>query len=518
MSRKILGVLGVAAAALLLAAPVQAQKSKDTLRIVINDMFGAIDPYNFPHDEAGSFYRTIYSNLLDFDEHHQKFVPSLAKSWKRVSNTVLEFDLREDVTFHNGNKFDADDVVETLNWLRDEKTKIRFKDRYDWTIPEKLSQYKVRITAKQPFSTDMSNLAYRFKILDGETMKSLSNMGDYGRTNPVATGPYKVVDFDSNRGLLVEAVPNHWEKTPYSRAPAKRVHGIPVPDRQTQIAKFIAGEIDLLRNVEPETAKELGGMGAIVNPTPAQNLLYVTLDAAGRSKSKLMTDERVRKAFIMAIPRDQIVKTYVPGGETAEQPPGICFKKTVACKPDLGIYPYNPAEAKKLLAEAGYPNGVDLVLDVFQPSRQIAEAIAGEIRKVGFRTTVNPMTLGVYVKRRGDGEFTAFVGYYPTAAQPDMANLLDFFFGADRDYWKDDFIHDIAAKGNLEFDLAKRTALYTPALNRINEKAYIYPVSELPLLFVSTKDVKVLSNPLSAAESRLGDYAWADYKEVRPSK
>ena len=516
MSRKLTGILSVAAAALLIAAPVHAQKSKDTLRIVINDMFGAIDPYNFPHDEAGSFYRTIYSNLLDFDEHKQKFVPSLAKSWKRVSQTVLEFDLRDDVTFHNGNKFDADDVVATLDWLRDEKTKIRFKDRYDWTIPEKLGQYKVRITAKQPLSTDMSNLSYRFKMLDAETMKGLQNMGDYGRFTPVATGPYKVVDFDANRGLLVEAVANHWEKTPYSRAPAKRVHGIPVPDRQTQVAKFLTGEIDLLRNVEPETAKELGAMGHTVNPTPAQNLLYVTLDAAGRSKNKLMMDERIRKAFIMAIPRDQIVKTYVPGGATAEQPPAICFKKTVACAPSNKIYDYNPAEAKKLLIEAGYPDGLDMVLDVFAPSRQIAEAIAGEVRKVGFRMTVNPMTLGVYVKRRGDGEFTAFVGFYPTAAQPDVANLLDFFFGADRDYWQDPSIAKAAAEGNLEFDLAKRTQIYIPTLNRINEKAYIFPISELPLLFVSTKDVKVLSNPVSSAESRLGDYAWADYKEVRP--
>ena len=516
MSRKILGVLGVAAAALLLAAPVQAQKSKDTLRIVIQDMFGAIDPYNFPHDEAGSFYRTIYNNLVDFDEHNGVFVPSLAKSWKRIDNRTIEFDLRDDITFHNGNKFDADDVITTLDWLRDEKTKIRFKDRYDWQNAEKLGQYKVRIQAKEAFSTDLSALAYRIKILDGKVMKGLANMSDYGRTTPVATGPYKVVDFDSNRGLMLEAVPNHWDKSNYSRAPAKRVHGIPIPDRQTSVAKFLAGEVDLLRNVEPETAKELGAIGYKPLPTPAQNLLYVTLDAAGRSKNKIMTDERVRKAFIMAVPRDQIVKTFVPGGETSEQPPGICFKRTVACKPDVGIYPYNPAEAKKLLAEAGYPNGVDLTLDVFQPSRQIAEALAGELRKVGFRTTVNPMTLGVYVKRRGDGEFTAFVGYYPTAAQPDMANLLDFFFGADRDYWKDDKITEIFQKGNVEFDLAKRTALYTPALNIINQKAYIYPISELPLLFVGNKDVKVLSNPVSAAESRLGDYAWADYKEVRP--
>lgn len=516
MPRKILGILGVAATALLLATPVQAQKSKDTLRIVINDMFGAIDPYNFPHDEAGSFYRTIYSNLLDFDEWNGKFVPSLAKSWKRISNREIEFELRDDVTFHNGDKFDADDVVATLNWLRDEKTKVRFKERYDWAMPEKLGPYKIKITSREPFSTDLSGLAYRIKILNAETMKALPSMNDYGRTSPNATGVYKVVDFDANRGLMLEAVANHWDKSGYSRAPVKRVHGIPVPDRQTQVAKFLAGEVDLLRNVEPETAKQLGTMGHVVNPTPAQNLLYVTLDAAGRSKNKIMTDERVRKAFIMAIPRDQIVKTYVPGGDIAEQPLSICFKRSVACAPTTQVYPYNPSEAKKLLGDAGYPNGVDLILDVFAPSRQIAEAIAGEIRKVGFRATVNSMPLGVYVKRRGDGELTAFVGYYPTAAQPDVDNLLGFFFGADRDYWKDPVITKAYEDGQKEFDLAKRTKIYTPALNRINEKAYIHPISELPLLFVSAKQVKVLNNTVSTAESRLGDYAWSDYKEVRP--
>jgi peptide/nickel transport system substrate-binding protein len=516
MSRKLTGILGLAAASLILAGPAQAQKSKDTLRIVINDMFGAMDPYNFPHDEGGSFYRTVYSNLIDFDEYKKKFVPSLAKSWKRVSNTVLEFDLRDDVTFHNGNKFDADDVVATFDWFNDPKTKIRFIERYNWATAEKLGPYKIRLNGKEVNSSDMSALAYRSKLLDGETMKSLQNMGDYGRVSPNATGPYKVVDFDQNRGLILERVENHWDKSGYSRAPTKRVHGIPVPDRQTQIAKLLTGEVDLLRNVQAEDAKELGKQGFVVTPTPAQNLLYVTLDAAGRSANKIMTDERVRKAFIMAIPRDQIVKTYVPGGEIAEQPNGICFKNTVACEPTTKVYAYNPDQAKKLLAEAGYPNGLDMVLDVFAPSKQIAEAIAGEIRKVGFRATVNSMTLGVYVKRRGDGEFTAFVGYYPTASQPDTANLLDFFFAANRDYWKDPLIHKASDAGNREFDLAKRTKIYTPALDRINEKAYIFPISELPLLFVGTKDTKVLDNTLSTAESRLGDYAWSDYKEVRP--
>jgi peptide/nickel transport system substrate-binding protein len=516
MSRKVTGILALAAAALLAAAPASAQKSKDTLRFVINDMFGAIDPYNFPHDEGGSMYRTIYSNLIDFDEWNGKFVPSLAKSWKRIDNQTTEFELRDDITWHDGSKFTAADVKATTEWLGDPATKIRFKDRYEWAETEVLGDYKIRIKSKYPFSTDLSALAYRVKILNGNVMKSLSSMNDYGRLKPVGTGVYKVTKFDQNTGLEVEAVANHWDKSGYGRAPVKRLHGIPVPDRQTQIAKLLTGEVDLLRNVQPEHAKELGAQGFTVLPTPAQNLLYITLDAAGRSKSKLMTDERVRKAFIMAIPRDLIVKTYVPGGEMAEQPMGICFKKTVACEITSPVIKYDPDGAKKLLAEAGYPNGVDLLLEVFDPVKQIAEAVAGEVRKVGFRTQVQTLTLGVYVKRRGDGEFTAFMGFYPTAAQPDAANLFDFFFAQDRDYWKDESLHKIMEQANLEFDIAKRTKIYTPGLNRVNEKAYIHPISELPLVFVSNKDAKVLNNTLSAAESRLGDYAWADYKEVRP--
>ena len=308
-------------------------------------------------------------------------------------------------------------------------------------------------------------------------------------------------------------MPNHWDKSGYLRAPVKRLHGIPVPDRQTQIAKLMTGEVDLLRNVTAEDAKSLAGAGFVVTPTPAQNLLYVTLDAAGRSKNKAMTDERVRKAFIMSIPRDQVVKGYVPGGDKAEIPASICFKTTTACKPTTMPYPYNPAEARKLMAEAGHADGIDVVMDVFAPVKHIAEALAGEARKVGIRMTVNPMPLSVYVKRRGDGEFTAFTGFYPTAAQPDTANIFDVFFGGDRDYYKDPVIHKASEDGIKEYDLAKRTQIYTPALDQVNKKAYMLPLSELPLVFAHSKDVKVLRNKLSTAESRLGEYVWADYKE-----
>ena len=510
-----MGLIAAAAAALLAPVPAFAQKSADTIRLAINDMFPLMDPYNFPLDESAAFYRTIYQGLVDLDEYHGKFVPTLAKSWKRLSPTAIEFELREDATFDNGDKFTAEDVKATFAWAGDEKTRIRFKDRFDWVKEvEILGPYKIIVHSKQPTSADMANLSYNLKILDKKVLDKLEDKTTYGRVSPVATGPYKVLSIDPNKGILVERVENYkGDPGGYYRAPVKRVHGIPMPDRQTQQAQLLTGGIDVVRNVTQDDAEALAkAPNLAITSTPSAMLLYVTLDAAGRSANKVMTDERIRKAFMMAIDRKSLVEAIVPAGKTAEIPRGICFQDTVACKLSTDPTPYDPAGAKKLLAEAGYPNGMDLLIHAHQPVAYVATAIAGELRKVGIRATIEQMPIGVYVKKRGDGEFTAFVGFYPTSANPDTSNLLNFFFDADRDYWRDDELIKARRDGDLEFDVTKRAEIYRPALNRVNEKAYIYPISELPLVWAHGKDAKVFRNPLSAGESRLGDHAWADFK------
>src|SRR5215469_7406421 len=96
-----------------------AGKADNTLRIAVTDWWSTLDPYQFPLDEAAVFYKTIYEGLVGYDERAHKFVPRLAKSWKRIDNRTIEFELRDDVKWHNGDKFDADDVVATINYARD---------------------------------------------------------------------------------------------------------------------------------------------------------------------------------------------------------------------------------------------------------------------------------------------------------------------------------------------------------------------------------------------------------------
>jgi peptide/nickel transport system substrate-binding protein len=498
------------AASFALCAPATAQKAQDTLRIAVSDWFSVLDPIWFPLDEAGQFTRTIYETLVSYDERTHKFVPRLAKSWVRTDPRTIEFELRDDVVFHNGNKFDADDVVYTFNYLIDPQVRMRFKERYNWMEKvEKLGPYKVRVVSHKAFATDLQMLAYRMYLYDSRSHRAMEKKEDYGRTLPVATGPYKVVSLDQNRGLAMERFDGYYDKSGNYPAPVKRVVAVPMPDRQSQIAQFMTGGIDVLRNVPADAARELArAPNARVTPTHAGMLLYLTLDALGRSDSKALTDPRVRKAFIMAIDRATLARTVIPGGEVAQPMAGICFPSNVGCSPGSEPVPYDPAGAKRLLTEAGLANGFDMVLTTYAPIREIGEAISGQLRAVGIRASIQPVPLNVWARTRAEGKMTAAIGIYPTSGQPDVSNMLDFFFTGDRDYWRDALIQEAKDKGAVEFDEKAREAIYRRALDRVNEMAYILPLPELPTVWVHSKDVRIVDNPLSPLETRLGDFAW----------
>jgi peptide/nickel transport system substrate-binding protein len=505
------GILGLVAVLAIGASPAAANKANDTLTVAVHDWWSTLDPYQFPLDEANVFYTVVYETLIGFDERAHKIVPRLAKAWRQIDDKTVEFDLRDDVKFHNGDKFDADDVVGTIRYLIDPAVPLRFKNVYDWVDKvEKTGPYQVGITSKKAQAGELLNFAYRFYIYDTKVLAKLENKADYGRMGAVATGPYKVVSLDQQKMVLVRN-DDYYDKTgPYS-AHIKNIIVRPIPDPQTQIAEFVTGNVDLIRNPSADTARQLAqAPNTIVSPMHNGLLMYITLDAAGRSDNKVMKDQRVRKAFMEAIDRKELAKTIIPGGEIAQLLDGICIPSNIGCVSSTKPPDYNPEDAKKLLAEAGYKDGLDLEFDVHEPLTEIGQAIAGMVRKVGIRASMRPLPLTLYVRLRGDGKFTSFLGFYPTSAQPDMDNLLDFFFDGNRDYWGDDpLIREAQAKGAVEFDQKKRDAIYEKAIDHINQQNYILPVADLPMVFVHTKEVAVKENRISPIQTVVTDFYWA---------
>jgi peptide/nickel transport system substrate-binding protein len=502
--------LTLSAASLWHAQSAMAQKAKDTLRLVTIDPFNSVDAYYTGGNEVAFLARELYGRIVVFDEYTGRFIPELAKSFERINPTTIDFEIRDDVTFHSGNKFSADDVVYTLNWAIDPAVKLRNKERYSWVSKvEKLGPNKIRLIGKEPFAADIFTIAYRFYIVDSKIHSAMADKANYGRQNPSTTGLYKIVAVDENKGVALERYEPNMGKYGHRRAPIKYVQTMPLPDRQTQMAQLITGGVDMVREISSDMAEQLQG-NANVAMTPMQSklLAYVTFDALGRSGNPAFKDVRVRQAFIRAIPRDQIVKAFVAGSEVAEVPNAICFPKNDACDPKTKPAGYDPAAARKLLADAGLTNGVEFELSVFAPYRAIAEAIAGELRKVNIRATVQPYTQSVLTKKREAGELTALVQVYPTFAQPTMDNILNHFFEGGRDYANDPIIDAAAKAGYAETDVAKRTAIYRTAIDRVNEMAYVYPLSEQPTVYAHSKDVKIEPNQFSLSEVRIGDFYW----------
>jgi peptide/nickel transport system substrate-binding protein len=310
--------------------------------------------------------------------------------------------------------------------------------------------------------------------------------------------------------MVLQRFDDYYDKSYlYHRAPIKNVIVTPIPDRQTQIAQFMTGNLDVIRNVTADTAREIAkDPDARVTATHAGLLLYITLDALGRSDNKVMKDQRVRKAFMEAIDRKELAKTVIPGGEKADILDGICVDADVGCASSTKPPDFNPDDAKKLLAAAGYPNGFDLEFDVHEPVKEIGEAVAGMLRKVGIRASVRPLPIALYVRLRGEGKFTAFLGFFPTGAQPDMDNIFDFFFNETRDYWNDPVIKTAQKAGALEEDEAKRREIYKVGIDQVNKMNYILPVADLPLVMLHSKDVQILNDLTSPINTEVGDFAW----------
>jgi peptide/nickel transport system substrate-binding protein len=129
---------------------------------------------------------------------------------------------------------------------------------------------------------------------------------------------------------------------------------------------------------------------------------------------------------------------------------------------------------------------------------ELADAVAGELRKVGIRSTVDRRTMATYRKKQGDGQIQALVAIFSSGGFPDASALLGFYFdGSGRDYYRDKELTEWTNLGERTVDPEKRKEIYRKAFDRLNEKAYVLPVANKPTLWLHTKEVKVIPGSLA---------------------
>ena len=190
----------------------------------------------------------------------------------------------------------------------------------------------------------------------------------------------------------------------------------------------------------------------------------------GKSGQKFFTDTRVRQAVLHAINRDSIVKNLVGPGSVI--PAGPCHPEQFGCADDIAKYDYNPDKAKKLLAEAGYPQGFDFDFYGYR-DRDVIEAMIGDLAKVGMRARLNFMQYVAFLDSMRQGKAPIGHATWGSNSIPDISAIAAHFFsGGPDDTAKDpEVIKGIAAADSL-VDPEKRKAAWRTVLDRIQTEAY----------------------------------------------
>jgi peptide/nickel transport system substrate-binding protein len=472
------------------AMPATAERATNTLRLAAGQPIQTVSYYYDPNPDTVFESDAVFDGLVSYDVKLGQVEPLLAKSWKRIDPLTLEFDLRDDIKWHDGVPFTATDVVDTLRWLSDPQTVLRFKQNWSWIDKVgALGPNRVRVTAKQPTPFDLTRFAYVTAILPTHQPGTPQDKGRH----PIGTGPYRALQVDDFKGIILERNTAFGHGSPAK--PGSNIGRIviqPIPEEGTRIAQLLAGNLDMIQ-VAYEQAKSLvDDKRFAMTIVPGNSFIYVAYDAQGRSGAKPVTDERVRRALAMAIDKPALLR-LLAGDATLDQPEAMCLRSQAGCDYSLPLPAYDPAGAKKLLAEAGYPDGFDVEVTAFTgPPGEIAEAVAGQWHAIGVRAKIDKVPTVAYRKKQQEGRIQIMVAAWPAGNIPDVAGTVDAFFGAGpADYSGDKILHDMASESGSAMDPAARKAIGRKMFDRATEHAYFLPIAPYPTVLVHTMEVAV---------------------------
>jgi len=371
----------------------------------------------------------VSDRLVEMRSGGSELVPALARSWT-ISPDGLSytFKLRHGVKFQSNARFapsremNSDDVVFSFRRMFDTSNPFyksangNFPEYLDLLAPslqaiERIDDDTVRFRLKSPLAPLLATLSIPpFSILSAEYAASLEKLGRLEDldTELIGTGPFSFVQYQKDLLVRFRAFPDFWGKSGGMPERAARVDQLVfsiTPDASVREAKLRTNECQIARYPNPADLPALRADPKIrveQGQVAVTNYIYFDLDR------KPLDDERVRRALALAIDHDALAAVAFPGGAPAG---GLVPPALWGYDPSLPPYPHDPSAARRLLAEAGYPNGFSTELwamPVSRPyvpnGRRAAAMIQADWAKVGVRARIVTYEWGEYLKRTRDGD------------------------------------------------------------------------------------------------------------------
>jgi peptide/nickel transport system substrate-binding protein len=407
-------------------------------------------------------------DMLYFRDEQGVPQPRLATSHKLINDTTWEFKLRTGVKFHNGATMTAKDVKSSIDRMIDPQTKAYFAPYYSTLKEVKvIDDGTIQVLTKTPDPLMLKRLSYNLYIMPAALFQEKG--ADVFFQHPVGTGPFKFVSWTRNDRMVLEANETYWDGAPK----VKRLVIRPVPEVATRLAELQTGNADIITNIPPFLVPQVkDSPNATVQSIPSGRIMFLYLNCLAEGPLK---NKKVRQALNYAVDRKSLVENILKGS-------GVPMAVNLTpyhfgYDPSLKPYTYDPARAKKLLAEAGFGGGLKLVFNTpngrYLLDKEVSEAIAGMFQAVGVQTDFRVVEWGTYTqglvtKKLQD---VGFIGWGNMLHDADGTFYLYFVPDSPFSYFSTPELKDKIIRARTTMDEKKRLELYKEIQREVYEEA-----------------------------------------------
>jgi peptide/nickel transport system substrate-binding protein len=401
--------------------------------------------------------------------------PHLATEWKAIHPTTWQFQLRDDVTFHDGEKLTAETVKYSIERVMDPEQQSPIQEFRTFESVEVVDQYTVNIHT----SVVDPMVPAKLTLFGGAIVPKeyLEENGDqYFTENPVGSGPFQFVEWVKDDRLVLERYSDYWK----GPAALDRVTFVGIPNAASRVSALMTGEVDIITQLTADFFQSIeGNSNTRIDSTEGLRIYYLST----ASPEGPTADAKVRRAISHAIDT-QLLIDELAGGQ------GVQIAAPVASanfgyNPELEPYEYNPERARELLAEAGYPDGFSIDFAT-RPGiyEDLAVAIAGMLDDVGIDANLQRLPPGQFEELYSRGGLPPLWNLGYTLWQGEPSVLIETFFltGNPRTKFSSSELDDLIRALQSEVDTVKRRELIQEALAILHEQApwtYLFQANEV---------------------------------------
>jgi peptide/nickel transport system substrate-binding protein len=427
----------------------------------------SLNPYAVNTSPLVAIWQSVMEPLIDVDYDKRQYVGVLAESWEMKGNRI-DFKLRKGVRFHDGTPFSSKDVIASFKRILTDKESLQAPNLRNIREMNAPDDFSVVLTLKKSDANALEDINNRVIM----TKAAAEKMGD-ADGSPIGTGPFKFVSWERGGQFVLRRNENYWGR------PAKIEEVIykSIKEDAARIAALESGQADIISNIPPhEVARLKANPRLRVQPVQGLRPIFLVLSPAYKPLDNVL----VRRAITHAIDRDRIIKHILEGN--AYPLSGLVSHQVFGYDPDAKAFAYDPAKAKQLLGEAGFPNGFEI--EYYSPTgrypkdREVALVIVEQLSKVGIKASLKTPEWAIFNTDYKNGKYPMYLTGRGSLIDADTLFHQYFRTGTTKRVlgYSNPKLDEILDQEQQTFDVKKREKLLMQAHRMILEDAPAIPL------------------------------------------